>query len=279
MSKSRFVRPDPPADAVVASRTELFDAAETAESDAAELERRYRDILADAVEIAPATEPAAEPAADEPADEPDEFEFNLFSTSAAATVKLDQPAEDPLLDLMDPLARQAALDAKMYAAYVPQQRPDSYYRQELSAQALAEIAEVAVSGDDIVAQSTQRYRGMERPWRVIHVDAKHRVVVAGRSVVDKKHRPNQKRREMLRKRQSRDGLRNSQKLGKQHGWRWYDGAEHKGQKPRKPRPAGPAKKAAAAGGPAAAQAPAKQAPASAGSPAPVRASAAAPASA
>ncbi|OHW91665.1 nucleolar protein [Colletotrichum incanum] len=86
---------------------------------------------------------------------PEEFEFRLFTTTDPAT-------KIALVD-EDELALQG--DGDML-----RKRPLSYYiAGEPTAEARAELAFAAVSGEEVLARAGQRWWGMEMPWRVTRV--------------------------------------------------------------------------------------------------------------
>ncbi|KAK9234992.1 hypothetical protein V1525DRAFT_428133 [Lipomyces kononenkoae] len=134
----------------------------------------------------------------------DEFEFNLFSTSTKA-VKIEdtpiRPAEPTATEPVAPLV-------------VNNKRPDSYYyrddkyvsfhtnskkiciyiicRDEVR---LQRVSSCAVSGEDIISQSTTSWPGMQMPWRVIHLPLP--------TTATKSKKPSKKRRLILKKRAER----------------------------------------------------------------------------
>ncbi|GKT49238.1 uncharacterized protein ColSpa_09419 [Colletotrichum spaethianum] len=137
------------------------------------------------------------PMADGPAPEtqgddngPEEFEFRLFTTTDPAT-------KIALVD-EDELALQG--DGDML-----RKRPLSYYiAGEPTAEAKAELAFAAVSGDEVLARAAQRWWGMEMPWRVTRVPGTSRKgpkTAAGEGEEEeaaRRRRPGKKKRIALR---------------------------------------------------------------------------------
>ncbi|CCF31821.1 hypothetical protein CH063_04354 [Colletotrichum higginsianum] len=145
---------------------------------------------------APMTDgPNADDANDD--DGPEEFEFRLFTTTDLAT-KIALVDEDELA-----LQRDGDMLRK---------RPLSYYiAGEPTSEAKAELAFAAVSGDEVLARATQRWWGMEMPWRVTRIPgaSKKRTKTTGKGGAaedeeDKearRRRPGKKKRIALRVRE------------------------------------------------------------------------------
>ncbi|KAK9324905.1 hypothetical protein V1517DRAFT_351020 [Lipomyces orientalis] len=124
----------------------------------------------------------------------DEFEFSLFSTEAKVVKIEDAPLEGPDSAQAEPFAPLG----------VANKRPDSYYfvndRYVSPVQAIAldddariqRIQSCAISGDDIIAQATILWPGMQQPWRVMHIPAP--------SAATKRKKPSKKRRMILKQR-------------------------------------------------------------------------------
>ncbi|KAK9245124.1 hypothetical protein V1506DRAFT_459783 [Lipomyces tetrasporus] len=131
----------------------------------------------------------------------DEFEFSLFSTEAKVVKIEEAPIEAPDSAQAEPVA----------PLVVTNKRPDSYYfvndRYVSPVQAIAlmrkknddariqRIQSCAISGDDIIAQATMPWPGMQRPWRVMHIPAP--------SAATKRKKPSKKRRMILKQRAER----------------------------------------------------------------------------
>ncbi|KAK9387373.1 hypothetical protein V1515DRAFT_615691 [Lipomyces mesembrius] len=99
----------------------------------------------------------------------DEFEFSLFSTATKIVRIEDAPIEGPDFAQAAPVA----------PLVVSNKRPDEYYFVNdkscpftfiYSDEArIQRIQSCAISGEDIIAQSTIPWPGMQMPWRVIHI--------------------------------------------------------------------------------------------------------------
>ncbi|KAK9374247.1 uncharacterized protein V1513DRAFT_459017 [Lipomyces chichibuensis] len=119
----------------------------------------------------------------------DEFEFSLFSSATKIVRIEDAPTEGPDFAQAAPVALLG----------VSNKRPDSYYfvndkhlRDEARIQ---RIQSCAISGEDIIAQSTIPWPGMQMPWRVIHIPSP--------TTTTKRKKSSKKRRLILKQRTER----------------------------------------------------------------------------
>jgi hypothetical protein len=104
------------------------------------------------------TKPAAKP--QEPVEE--EFEFRLFKSAAP-------PAKIVLVEQND--------DAPPPEGEMVRVRPLSYYIAEpLTAEEKEKIEFAALSGEEVLRRSTQRWWGMEMPWKVTHVSSAGKIL-------------------------------------------------------------------------------------------------------
>ncbi|KAK9430851.1 hypothetical protein V1505DRAFT_406044 [Lipomyces doorenjongii] len=160
----------------------------------------------------------------------DEFEFSLFST-ATKIVRIEDAA------IEGPDFAQAAPVAPLV---VSQKRPDEYYfvndKYVASVHTIANIRNCqftgiysdeariqriqscAVSGEDIIAQSTVPWPGMQRPWRVIHIPSP--------TTATKRKKSSKKRRLILKqqteRRQSAPVRTTPFKNNDMRNWKFYN---------------------------------------------------------
>ncbi|KAL8392853.1 hypothetical protein RB595_002875 [Gaeumannomyces hyphopodioides] len=114
-----------------------------------------------------AGEAGGEPAA-APADEV--FEFKLFSAPKAAGGGGPAPVAKVVLEPADTAADQAGGEGSGDGGFVVPRRPLSHYvAAEPSAERRAQWELSAVTGDEVLARSTQRCWGLEKPWRVTKI--------------------------------------------------------------------------------------------------------------
>ncbi|KAJ8100765.1 hypothetical protein POJ06DRAFT_268344 [Lipomyces tetrasporus] len=189
MSKSRPARPPTAGNTVIVSRARLFDS--EAEESTTEVEPDanpadglpYSTLNLEFAEKAPERQPTGGIDVDIYGDE---FEFSLFSTEAKVVKIEDAPIEAPDSAQAEPVA----------PLVVTNKRPDSYYFVNDSDDArIQRIQSCAISGDDIIAQATMPWPGMQRPWRVMHIPAP--------SAATKRKKPSKKRRMILKQRAER----------------------------------------------------------------------------
>ncbi|KAK1989350.1 hypothetical protein LZ30DRAFT_744397 [Colletotrichum cereale] len=166
----------------------------------AELLAKLHARMAGMLDLSGIDQAPAKTAADEDApmtdDGPEEFEFRLFTTTDPATK----------IALVDEDERALLGDGAMLRA-----RPLSYYiAGEPTAEARAELAEAAVSGDEVLARARQRWWGMEMPWRVTRVLGASGAAAAanpgkgeegGDAEAARRRRPGKKKRVALRARE------------------------------------------------------------------------------
>ncbi|KAK9359244.1 hypothetical protein V1504DRAFT_441469 [Lipomyces starkeyi] len=160
----------------------------------------------------------------------DEFEFSLFSTATKIVRIEDAPIEGP--DFAQP--------APVAPLVVSNKRPDSYYvvndKYVPSVHTIAKIGNCqftgkyrdeariqriqscAISGEDIIAQSTIPWPGMQMPWRVIHIPSA--------TTATKRKKPSKKRRliikRQLERRQSAPVKTTPFKNNDMRNWKFYN---------------------------------------------------------
>ncbi|KAK7208149.1 hypothetical protein BZA70DRAFT_37842 [Myxozyma melibiosi] len=176
------------------------------------------DSLADTlppIQLEFVEKPQSTPADDEMDVENDEFEFSLFST-ATSVVKIDEP--EPQTSIL----ATGLEDIPQAPAVVDNKRPASYYFTDDSDETRKrQIESCAISGQDILTQSTQPWPGMNKPWRVIHLPLN-----PPRLISKAKAKPSKKRRALLKaqaeKRAERAESAKGFKDGKLRNWKFYD---------------------------------------------------------
>ncbi|KAK9486201.1 hypothetical protein V1527DRAFT_464105 [Lipomyces starkeyi] len=139
----------------------------------------------------------------------DEFEFSLFSTATKIVRIEDAPIEGP----------DSAQPALVAPLVVSNKRPDSYYVVNDKDEArIQRIQSCAISGEDIIAQSTIPWPGMQMPWRVIHIPSA--------TTATKRKKPSKKRRLIIKRqierRQSAPVKTTPFKNNDMRNWKFYN---------------------------------------------------------
>ncbi|KAK9454753.1 hypothetical protein V1511DRAFT_500886 [Dipodascopsis uninucleata] len=142
-----------------------------------------------------------------------EFEFSLFSSSPKK-IKLD---DRKIIDNISEGTTQ------IFNHKVDNTRPRSYYMVDSKDEIRkGQIVQSAISGEDVISQSTATWFAMKMPWRVTHITLRDQ----NNTKKQKRKKPSKKRRLILKLRAAKKQAvqeRTSQfKDGHLSNWRFYN---------------------------------------------------------